>query len=50
MRGVIEPVEAQEGMEGNPVAGIVKNVYFVLSVLPVPITSTFPKLFNFVKI
>ncbi|GKV49661.1 hypothetical protein SLEP1_g56400 [Rubroshorea leprosula] len=33
----------QEGMEGNPVAGIVKNVYFVLSVLPVPITSTFPK-------
>ncbi|GKV49778.1 hypothetical protein SLEP1_g56510 [Rubroshorea leprosula] len=47
MRGVIEPVEAQERMEGNPVAGTVKNVFIVLSVLPVPITSTFPKIFNY---
>ncbi|GLT60470.1 hypothetical protein SLA2020_332340 [Shorea laevis] len=34
----------QEGMEGTPVAGTVKNVFMVLSILPIPITSTFQRL------
>ncbi|GKV46524.1 hypothetical protein SLEP1_g53502 [Rubroshorea leprosula] len=37
----------QEGMEGNPVAGTMKNVFVVLSAHPIPITSTFPKVMLF---
>ncbi|GLT78102.1 hypothetical protein SLA2020_496480 [Shorea laevis] len=33
----------QEGMEGNPVAGTMKNVSRVFAVLTVPFTSSFPK-------
>ncbi|KAH6783416.1 inner membrane OXA1-like protein, partial [Perilla frutescens var. hirtella] len=34
---------AQEGMEGNPSAGIIKNVCRVFAVLTVPLTASFPK-------
>ncbi|XP_022737929.1 mitochondrial inner membrane protein OXA1-like isoform X2 [Durio zibethinus] len=33
----------QEGMEGNPSAGIIKNVSRIFAVLTVPLTMTFPK-------
>jgi len=33
----------QEGMEGNPVAGTMKNVSRGLAVLTVPFTMGFPK-------
>lgn len=33
----------QEGLEGNPVAGTMKNVARVLAVLAVPFTMEFPK-------
>ncbi|KAH6797688.1 hypothetical protein C2S52_022242 [Perilla frutescens var. hirtella] len=34
---------AQEGMEGNPSAGIIKNVCRVFAILTVPLTASFPK-------
>ncbi|KAH6820495.1 inner membrane OXA1-like protein [Perilla frutescens var. hirtella] len=34
---------AQEGMEANPSAGIIKNVCRVFAVLTVPLTASFPK-------
>ena len=33
----------QEGLEGNPVAGTMKNVSRGLAVLSVPFTMSFPK-------
>jgi YidC/Oxa1 family membrane protein insertase len=33
----------QEGMEGNPVAGTMKNFSRVLALLSVPFTMSFPK-------
>lgn len=34
---------AQEGMEGNPMAGTMKNVFRAFAVLTVPFTASFPK-------
>ncbi|KAI3422972.1 uncharacterized protein J3R85_011489 [Psidium guajava] len=33
----------QEGMEGNPMAGTMKNVFRAFAVLTIPFTATFPK-------
>ncbi|KAK6129945.1 hypothetical protein DH2020_036339 [Rehmannia glutinosa] len=34
---------AQEGLEGNPTAGTIKNVSRVFAALTIPLTATFPK-------